>query len=163
MSIAEICGLQWKYLNLSDFRHWIDGEWVFPRSIAIRNQSYRGEFGHVMESRKRIVFIPELVSPLLHALRYRNSFTAPNDFVLASRYGTPIRQNNLASRRLKSIGRLLGIPWLSWQVFHRTHVALKSEFGRQLNAELKRFLHLEYPESQTRPNVPATTRSDRDS
>jgi integrase len=163
MSIAEVCGLQWKYLNLSDLRHLIDSEWLPARAIAIRNQSYRGEFGQVMENRKRILFIPELLIPLLQALRHRNSFTAPDDFVLASRYGTPIRQNNLACRRLKSIGKSLGMPWLSWHVFHRTHVALKSEFGRQLNTELKRSLNLEYPEPQTKQNIPTGTRSARNS
>jgi integrase len=163
MSIAEVCGLQWKYLNLSDLRHLIDGEWVPARAIAIRNQSYRGEFGQVKENRKRILFVPELLTPLLQALRRRKSFTAPNDFVLASRYGTPICQNNLANRRLKSIGKSLGMPWLSWHVFHRTHVALKSEFGRKFIAELKGSLNLEYPEPETLQPVPIGTRSARNS
>jgi integrase len=161
MSVAEICGLQWKCVNLSDLRRLLDGEWIPARAIAIRNQSYRGEFGQVMESRKRILFIPEVLNSRLQVLRQRKRFATPNDFVLASRSGTPISQNNLASRRLKSIGKSLGLPWLSWQVFHRTHVALNSEFGRQLNNELKRSLDLEYPESQTEQDVPSGTRSAR--
>ena len=158
MSVAEICGLQWKYLNLSNFRRLLDGEWIPARAIAIRNQSYRGEFGQVMENRKRILFIPEVLTSRLQVLRQRKRFTTPDDFVLASRSGTPMCQNNLASRRLKSIGKSLGMPWLSWHVFHRTHVALNSEFGRQLNNELKRSLDLKYPELQTEQNVPSGTR-----
>lgn len=143
MSVVEICGLQWKYMNLSDLRRLMDGEWIPARAIAIRNQSYRGEFGPVMKNRKRILSIPEVLNSLLQVLRNRKRFTAPDDFVLASRSGTPICQNNIAARRLKSIGRSLGLPWLSWHVFHRTHVALIAEFGRQLNNELKRTLDLE--------------------
>ena len=158
MSVAEICGLQWKCLNLSNLRHLLDGEWIPARAIAIRNQSYRGEFGQVMENRKRILFIPDVLASRLQALHQRNRFVTPDDFVLASRSGTPISQNNLASRRLKSIGKSLGLPWLSWQVFHRTHVALNSEFGRQLNNELKRFLDLEYPKRPAEQNVPSGTR-----
>jgi integrase len=158
MSVAEICGLQWKYLNLSNLRRLSDGEWIPARAIAIRNQSYRGEFGQVMENRKRILFIPELLTSLLQALHQRKRFATPDDFVLASRSGTPMCQNNLANRRLKSIGRSLGLPWLSWHVFHRTHVALNSEFGRQLSNELKRSLDLEYPDLQTEQSVPSGAR-----
>jgi integrase len=158
MSVAEICGLQWKYLNLSNLRRLSDDEWIPARAIAIRNQSYRGEFGQVMENRKRILFIPELLTSLLQALHQRKRFATPDDFVLASRSGTPMCQNNLANRRLKSIGKSLGLPWLSWHVFHRTHVALNSEFGRQLSNELKRSLDLEYPDLQTEQSVPSGAR-----
>lgn len=158
MSVAEICGLQWKCLNLSNLRRLLDDEWIPARAIAIRNQSYRGEFGQVMENRKRILYIPEVLASLLQVLRQRKRFATPDDFVFASRSGTPMCQNNLANRRLKSIGKSLGLPWLSWHVFHRTHVALTAEFGRQLNNELKKSLDLEYPELQAEQNVPSGTR-----
>lgn len=144
MSVAEICGLQWKYMNLSDLRRLVNGEWIPARAIAIRSQSYRGECGFVMKSRQRIISMPEGLSSVLQIQRNRKRFTAPDDFVLASRCGTPISPNNVTARRLKSIGRSLQLPWLSWHVFHRTHVALHSEFGRQLNNELKRVLNLEH-------------------
>jgi integrase len=158
MSVAEICGLQWKCLNLSNLRRLLDDEWIPARAIAIRNQSYRGEFGQVMENRKRILFIPEVLISLLQVLRQRKRFAEPDDFILASRSGTPISQNNLAGRRLKSIGKSLGLPWLSWHVFHRTHVALNSEFGRQLNNVLKRSLDLAYLGNQTEQSVSSGTR-----
>ena len=159
MSVAEICGLQWKYLNLSDLRRLVDGEWIPARTMAIRYQSYRGEFGLVMKNRKRILSISEVLSSVLQILRGRKRFTAPDDFVLASRSGTPISQNNVAARRLKSIGRSLGLPWLSWNVFHRTHVALNSEFGRQLNNELKRALALDCLDLRPERIVPNGTGS----
>jgi integrase len=143
MSVAEICGLQWKYVNLSDVRRMVDGDWLPPRTIAVRNQSYRGEFGLVMSNRQRVVAIPDLLCSVLTDLKMRKRYTSAEDFVLPSRCGTPISQDNVAMRRLKSIGNALGMPWLSWYVFHRTHVSLFSENGHQLQRELKRVITLE--------------------
>jgi integrase len=137
MSVAEICGLKWKYVNFSDGRRSVDGEWLFPRTIAIRNQSYRAKLFSVMEVRQRNVPIPDLLCSAFRDLRSRPRFTGPEDFALASRNGTPISQDNLAARRLKAIGRSVGMPWLSWLVFHRTHVALTSQFGTHLQDELR--------------------------
>ena len=143
MSVAEICGLQWKYLNLSDTRRVVDGEWLAPRTIAVKKQSYRGEFGLVMPSRQRVVPMPELLCSVMSELKTRKRFTAPEDFVLPSRCGTPVSQDNVATRRLKSIGKTLAMPWLSWYVFHRTHLSLFSENGRYLQNELKGAITLE--------------------
>jgi integrase len=137
MSIAEICGLQWKYINGSELRRWIDGEWLDARTIAVRMQSCRGEFGPVLSSRKRNVRVPELLSSVLSHLRGRTDFSGPDDFVFASRRGSPISQDNLASRRLKAIGEAHGIPRLSWHVFPRSYNSLYAKLGRQLYNELK--------------------------
>jgi hypothetical protein len=48
MNVAEICGLQWKYVNLSNESHLAGEDHIPPRTIAIRKQSYRGEFGPVV-------------------------------------------------------------------------------------------------------------------
>ena len=143
MSVAEICGLQWKCVNLSDVRHMIDGEWIPPRTIAVRKQSYRGEFSAVLGSRNRDLPVPDLLGSILQSLKTQTRFTSREDFVVSSRTGTPINQDNIAARRLKSIGKRLEMPWLSWHVFHRTHVTLNAEFGRQLPNELKKALPLE--------------------
>jgi integrase len=145
MNVAEICGLQWKYVNLSNDRHLADADWIAPRTIYVRKQSYRGEFGPVIESRKRVVPVPELLFSILRDLKNRERFTGLQDFVLASRSGTPIYPENIAARRLKAIGRALEMPWLSWSVFHRTHLNLKSQFGRHLNKELERILPVNQP------------------
>lgn len=142
MNVAEICGLQWKYVNLSNESH-LDGEdQIPPRTIAIRKQSYRGEFGPVLGTRKRFIPIPELLYSILQQMKHRKTSTAPDDFVLASRTGTPIYPDNIAARRLKWIGTTLEIPWLSWHVFHRTRTKLMAEFGRHLNKELEQIIPL---------------------
>jgi hypothetical protein len=76
-------------------------------------------------------------------LRTRNKFTGPDDFVLSSRAGTPISQDNVAMRKLKAIGQGLGMPWLSWYVFRRTHLKLYSGSGWYLQNELKKVITLE--------------------
>jgi integrase len=143
LSVAEICGLQWKYLNLSHTNRLVEEEFVPPRTIAVRLQSYRGEFGAVPESRRRLVRVPEPLFSLLRDLKARSEFTAPQDFVLVSRNGTPIHPENIAARRLKSIGRSFAAPWLSWRVFNRTRINLKSEAGRNLNEEFERIFSVQ--------------------
>jgi integrase len=142
MSVAEICGLQWKYVNLSNESHLAGEDTIPPRTIAVRKQSYRSEFGPVVGTRKRFIPLPELLYSILQQLKHRKALSSPEDFVLASRTGTPIYPDNIAARRLKWIGTILEIPWLSWHVFHRTRTKLMAEFGRHLNKELEKALPL---------------------
>jgi site-specific recombinase XerC len=149
MSIAEICGLQWKYINLSDVRHLIDGEWVPPRTIAVRKQSYRSEFGSVLGPRKRDIPIPGLLHSILHGLKLRRKFTHSDSFVFSSRSGTPINQDNVAARRLKVIGKRIDMPWISWNVFHRTSMRLTSQYRSQLYNDLAKWLPCETARGDT--------------
>ena len=131
-------------------RRRVDSEWLSAKTIAIRKQSYRATVSSAIEPRQRNVLIPELLCGILRDLKNRKNFTGPEDFVLTSRSGTPISQDNLAARKLKSIGRSLGMPWLSWSVFIRTRVALASEFGNLLQDELKRII----PTDIVLPRIP---------
>lgn len=120
MNVAEICGLQWKHVNLSAWEHEVNGERIPPRTIAVRKQWYRGELNSVKIGRTRNVAVPELMLPILVGLSRRGRFTKPDDFVLVSEAGTPVNETNIASRRLKTVGQELEMPWLSWHVFRRT-------------------------------------------
>jgi site-specific recombinase XerC len=157
MSVAEICGLKWKYVNLAYDRRRVDGEWISAKTIAVRKQSYRATVSSAIEPRQRNLLIPELLCGILGDLKSRKNFTDPEDFVLTSRSGTPISQDNLAARKLKSIGGSLGMPWLSWSVFIRTRVALASEFGNLLHDELKRII----PRDIVLPRIPRRPPPDR--
>jgi integrase len=132
MNVAEICGLQWKHINLTAASVIADGEPIPPISIAVRKQCYRGEFGNVRKNRLRNFAIPEVMIPMLLRLRVRSGFSGPDDFAVVSRTGAPINAINIGSRRLRSIGRQLQIPWLSWHAIRQAHSALKSEFGTQV-------------------------------
>jgi hypothetical protein len=52
MNIAEICGLQWKRVNLSE-QFTTVGESLPPLTIAVRQQWYRGEYGSVKAKSQR--------------------------------------------------------------------------------------------------------------
>jgi site-specific recombinase XerC len=129
MNVAEICGLQWKHVNLSASSEGLNGEAIPARSIAVRKQWYRGELNSVKIGRTRNVSIPDLVLPMLGRLSQRSRFTQAEDFVLVSEAGTPINETNIASRRLKGVGQDLAMPWLSWHVFRRTRKDYMERFG----------------------------------
>jgi integrase len=131
MNVAEICGLQWKHVNLSTTWQGQNGESIPGRSIAVRKQWYRGELNSVKIGRTRNVEIPELLIPVLARLRERGRFTQPEDFVLVSEAGTPVNETNIASRRLKLVGQDLAMPWLSWHVFRRTRKEYLDRFGAE--------------------------------
>jgi len=129
MNVAEICGLQWKHVNLAGSDLDVDGERLPVRTIAVRKQWYRGELNRVKIARTGNVSITELIFPELTTLSRRPRFTRPEDFVLVSEAGTPVNETNIASRRLKSVGQELGMPWLSWHVFRRTRKDYLHRFG----------------------------------
>jgi site-specific recombinase XerC len=140
MNVAEIFGLQWKYVNPSEMGHWVDRECIPPHVIAVRNLSYRNQIRIVTGSRKRDIPISDLVYRVLQNIKTRKQSAATNGFVFSSRKGTPINQDNVAARRLKLIGKQLGMPWLSWNVFHRTSARSSPESHKQLHVELTNWL-----------------------
>ena len=137
LRVTEICGLQWKYVNVSPDPRLVEGEVIPPKTIAVRNQIYRGEFTNVIGTRRRFVRIPDLLCSVLRELRGDQRLTIPESFVLVSRNGTPIHPENIAARRLRPIGRSLEMPWLSWSVLARTRSLLKSQLGGALHAQLQ--------------------------
>lgn len=140
MNVTEICGLQWKYVNLFSETRPLEGDSLPPRTIAIRNQSYRGVFGPVGPRRRRLLSASDLLHADLKELKSRERFVGSEDFVITSRTGSPVNPDNIALRRLKYIGDALEMPWLSWKVFHHTRSSLVRQFGRYLNRELERAL-----------------------
>jgi integrase len=134
MNIAEICGLQWNWVNLTGEDVRSSGEMIPPNTIAIRKQWYRGRLGDVAKSRARNLTVSDQLSRLLLALRDRAQYTDPGDFVFVSRVGKPINETNMLTRHLKPIAEQLKLPSLSWQVFRRTRKALVSEFGMRFES-----------------------------
>jgi integrase len=141
MNMSEICGLQWKHVNLSDNTLNREGEMIPPGTIAVRKQWYRGELCSVPKGRNLNIRIPQLLHSTLFKLSFRGANTGWSDFVFASKAGTPINQINVAARRLKSIGRELQLPWLSWQVFRRTRVNLIYEFSLQFQHQMAKAMN----------------------
>jgi len=136
MNIAEICGLQWKNVNLTEATSNVTGESIPAMTIAVRKEWVRGHLYGVKEGRNKNIAIPRLLLPALFRLGRRRLYTGSEDFVLTSKAGTAINQINIAARRLKVVGFQMHMPWLSWRVLRRTHVALVREFGNQLQDHL---------------------------
>ena len=130
MNMGEICGLQWRYVNLTERWSVTDGEPIPPLTIAVRKHWHLGELSSIgQKSRYRNVPIPEPLRTVLIGLSRRTTFSGPDDFLLVSRTGAPVRECNIMQRRLKAIGRELDMPELSWQVFRRAHKTLTYELG----------------------------------
>jgi len=136
MNVSEICGLQWKRVNLTG--SWSDpnGKLIPPITISVRKRWYRGELADVKETRQRYIQIPEMVLPMLLLLKARTTFSGPEDFVLTSRTGTAINVSNITARRLGSIGKDLGIPELTLQVLHRGQGLMKEALGTQFQRSI---------------------------
>jgi integrase len=114
MNIAEICGLQWKRVNLTDAFTTVDGESLPPLTIAVRAQWYRGEYGSVKaKGRRRNIPIGAALKGVLAQMKERAKFTGPDDPVFAARTGRPVDGHNVARRHPKPVGDSLGMPWLA--------------------------------------------------
>lgn len=134
MNIAEICGLQWKRVNITDRFATVDGETLPPFTVLVRKQWNLGKLDTTKrKSRKRALPIPPIMLSILAELKQREKYTSPDDYVLVSRKGTPVDAHNLANRKLKTIGKKLDMPWLSWHVLRRTHTTILDEMGMELS------------------------------
>lgn len=130
MNVAEICGLQWKRVNLTEQFATVDGESLPPMTLAVRRQWYRGEYGSVKaKSRRRDLPIGPVLKRVLEETKSRTKFAGGDDPVFAARTGKPLDEHNIARRHLKLVGCTVGMPWLSWHCFRRTHTTLANELG----------------------------------
>lgn len=137
MSVAEICGLQWKRVNLTDTPCVNpDGETTPPKTILVREEWMRGQLGSVSKRRLGNLTIPRSLLPILERLSRNGKYTGLNDFVLTSRSGSPVNQTNVLTRRLKPVGLELNIPSLSWHLIRRMHKELVAEFGHQFQEQM---------------------------
>jgi integrase len=137
MTVAEICGLQWKRVNLTDTEILNpDGEAIPPRSLFVRQEWIRGQLGTVSKRRVGNLSIPKPLLPILSRLSRNPKFTGMNDFVLTSRSGSPVNQTNILTRRLKPIGLEMSIPGLSWHMVRRIHKELTTEYGAQFQNQM---------------------------
>ena len=130
MSMAEICSLQWKHVNLSSEWRRTGQGLMPPWSIVLTTEGRHLQLDKRI--RQKTLLIPEPVIVMLLGMRSRERFTGDDDFVLVSRRGTPISAPGIVEGRLKRIGSKLAMPWLSWHVFRRAHTTLAHELGMQL-------------------------------
>jgi integrase len=125
MNFAEMTGLVWRRVNLTAQPTTADGENLPPFSLAIRQNHYAGEYGSVKAaSRQRIVPLPTVVIESLRQIKAAGQFIGPEDPVFANNAGRPQTIANLNKRILKPTATRLGMGWVSWHAFRRTHATL---------------------------------------
>jgi integrase len=146
MTVAEICGLQWKRVNLT-YSAIVnsDGETVPSKTILVREEWTRGQLGSVSKRRMGSLNIPRSLDPILLRLSRNPKFTGPNDFVLTSRSGSPVNQTNVLTRRLKPIGMELKISGLSWHTIRRMHKDLITEYGNRFQDQMIEVVRATFP------------------
>jgi integrase len=129
VNVAELCGIRWKRVNLSDESILSGGEVIPPRSIAIRENFYAGQWGTVKTGRrKRMLPLPPDAIPLLAGLALREKFTGPDDPVFSGRNGNPIDRHNASNRSLKAAGKAIGIT-VNWHAFRHTFATMSEQVG----------------------------------
>jgi integrase len=136
MSVSEICGLQWKYVNLTDSKVYVEGVAIPPRSIFVKNQHNSSGLVNVNAHRVRTIDIPEPLFRTLLSLKRQQNNPDPSLLVSPSWDGTPVNPCRLRIQRLGPIGRKLKMPGLSWQILTRAHNALIYELRTQFYDDL---------------------------
>ena len=135
MSIWEICGLQWKHVNLTKKTVDCDGKAIPPACILVRQHWYPEGICSLHSNRVRVIDIPQPLVLTLSRLRQEANPMDTNSFVLAVRSGEPIRPAGLGKLRLSEIGRKIAVPSLSWRHINRAYGAMLSELRVQLSAD----------------------------
>jgi integrase len=136
MSIQEICGLQWKHVNVTRAGVDFEGETIPSGCILLKQHWSPQGIANLHSTRIRLIEVSEPLLFTLQRLKQEARFATANSFVMATPSGTPIRPDTLRMMRLKAIGRKISIPSLSWRVVRRAHEAMVTELRNQLNTDL---------------------------
>jgi integrase len=124
MNLIELCQLRWEHVNLSGYERILEGECIPAWSIGVRNSwNCAGVGDGRTGSRNRSIQIREPLLTLLKERIQRSPTRGRDGFLFASQDGGPISPSSIKLTRLKQAGRELGVPWVTWQMLRRTHVA----------------------------------------
>jgi len=130
MNIAEVMGLRWRRVNLTDNWATADGESLPPMHIAVREQWYLRQWGSLKRgSRRRNVPVPEELAQALTLLKGRNVFVGPDHPVFSNEHGRPLDDRSILNRRIKPAAKALGITLRGWHDLRRTFSTIGDEVG----------------------------------
>lgn len=136
MNGAEIAGLRWEYVNLTDDYRTVDDETIPPRSLLVRRQWSQGQYGTVKQPARRRT-IP-LIRMLITYLAGKQNVDGP---VFRSRTGNPVDLHNLFNRVLRPTGVRLGMPWLGWHSFRRAHATMADQLAMAMSDRIAMMGH----------------------
>ena len=119
MNVAEICGLLWKDINLSN--EWVvsDGDAIQPMTLLVRQQWRLGEYTSLKEKpRERPIPIARALAEAFAKLNSRGRFVGPDDPVFA------VRHDAVANDVVQLL--LLNLPVLRME---KAHEKIGGRFG----------------------------------
>jgi integrase len=141
LNVAELCGLRWKRLNLTEGIVQSAGETLPPFSLVVREDFYRGVWGTVKtNNRRRTIGIPDLIIPELVGLKQDSEFSKPEDVVFSSSRGTPLDAHNVNSRVFRPLASELGFP-VSWHLFRHSAATFAEQVDMPLSDREKLMGH----------------------
>ena len=127
---AEMAGLLWRRVNLTDKTVVVEGKNLPPYSLAIWNNYTRGSWEPTKaKARYRILPLGETLVAMLSELRARREFNGPDDTVFGIS-GKPIGYD-VSLRKLKKAGKKAGVEF-SWHDLRRFFANIADEFGMRL-------------------------------
>lgn len=130
MNVAELMGLCWRHVNLTDAPVIVDAEVLPPRAIAVRQQWRLAEYTTLKGgSRRRNIPMISVVAETLAEMKSRLKFTGPGDPVFSARTGRPLDDDNYLKRHLHPAAARAGLPAVGWHDLRRTHATLCAELG----------------------------------
>jgi integrase len=113
LRIGEILGLRWENVDLD------------RSELRVEQSVYRGSVGSPKtKGSRRTLPLPEAAVRALKRLALQSPDGNPERPVFSSRKGTALNDTNLLLRHLKPAAKQIGLPWVSWHTFRRTHATL---------------------------------------
>jgi integrase len=136
MNLKEIVDLRWKQINLDNSGRYVDGEFIPAMSLAVRASWNSTSVGNSRSAaRNRNIEIREpLLSTLTELARLNPRSTHDTRAVISN--GTETISLPCFFNHLKEVGRVLGIPWLTWQILRRARMSMVGEFLPHLSGSL---------------------------
>ena len=124
LRVSELIGLKWKNVHsdsISVTEKCCRGDWGAPKSKA--SNATIAVNPSVIDRIHRLKTVTVEVKAGTGLRRYSAvKGTGPDDLVFASvMMGRPMRDNNILCRFIKPAARKLGIGFVNWQVFRRSH------------------------------------------
>ena len=124
---AEMAGIPWRRVNLTDQPMIVEGQNLPPYSIAIWSNCNRGSFGPTKtKSRYRILPLDSTLVAVLNALKASTESNGPDDLVFGTGK-TPISYD-VSLRKLKKAGKQAGIE-VSWHDLRRFFANISDQIG----------------------------------
>jgi integrase len=127
MRIGELCGLKWKWVNLSDQEVNRDGYRIAPYSILVKENWSAGEFQSSPKG-KRLRQIPMTATAWTElTMQWERSKAAPDQLVYPNQHGRPIDRSNFANEHFKPAVKALGLPWASLHCLRHTMATMADQ------------------------------------